>query len=62
MTLIKDAIDAMKDVVILTEKVDRVGKVLDSMAAEYKDHEKRLVRLETLVEVAKMQQLSRSTE
>lgn len=62
MSLIKDAIDAMKDVVILTEKVDRVGKILDSMAVEYKDHEKRLVRLETLVEVAKMHQLSRPTE
>ena len=62
MSLIKDAIDAMKDVVVLTEKVDRVGKILDSMATEYKDHEKRLVRLETLVEVAKIQQLSHPTE
>jgi hypothetical protein len=47
---------AMKEVMLLTDKVDRAGKVLSEMASELRDHDRRLVRLETIVEIAKNQQ------
>ena len=46
---------AMKEVLLLTDKVDRAGAVLSEMAKELRDHDRRLVRLETIVEIAKTQ-------
>jgi hypothetical protein len=51
---------AMKEVILLTDKVDRAGSVLSEMALELRDHDRRLVRLETIVDIAKSQ--SRLTE
>ena len=45
----------MKDVLLLTDKVERVGGVLTEISKELLEHDRRLVRLETLVEVAKAQ-------
>ncbi len=55
MSAIKDAILAMKEVMLLTDKVDRAGTLLSEISRELRDHDNRLVRLETLVEVAKSQ-------
>lgn len=55
MSTIKDAISAMKEVLLLTDKVDRAGQVLSEISKELRDHDRRLVRIETLVEVAKSQ-------
>jgi hypothetical protein len=43
----------MKEVMLLTDKVDRAGSVLSEMATELRDHDRRVVRLETIVEIAK---------
>jgi hypothetical protein len=51
---------AMIEVILLTDKVDRAGSVLSEMALELRDHDRRLVRLETIVDIAKSQ--SRLTE
>lgn len=56
MSTLKDVMSAMKEVMLLTDKVDRAGSVLSEMAAELRDHDRRLVRLETIVEIAKAQQ------
>lgn len=55
MSAIKDAIDAMKQVLILNEKVDRVAILLDKVSDELRDHDRRLVRLETIIEIGKAQ-------
>ncbi len=55
MSTLKDVISAMKDVLLLTDKVDRAGKVLSDISNELRDHDRRLVRLETIVELAKRQ-------
>ncbi len=55
MSTLKDVISAMKEVLLLTDKVERTGKVLTDISKELRDHDRRLVRLETLVEVAKAQ-------
>jgi hypothetical protein len=46
---------AMKEVILLTDKVDRAGSVLSEMALELRDHDRRLVRLETIIDIAKSQ-------
>ena len=45
----------MKEVLLLTDKVERAGNVLSQISQELREHDRRLVRLETLVEVAKSQ-------
>jgi hypothetical protein len=55
LSTLKDVISAMKEVLLLTDKVERTGKVLTEIATELREHDRRLVRLETLVEVGKAQ-------
>jgi hypothetical protein len=43
---------AMKEVLLLTEKVDRAGAALSEISGELRDHDRRLIRLETIVEIA----------
>jgi len=60
MSAIKDAISAMKDVLLLTDKVERAGVVLSDVAKELREHDRRLVRLETMVEIAKVNKLPKA--
>ncbi len=52
MSAFKDVISAMKEVLLLTDKVDMAGKVLSDISSELRDHDRRLIRLETMVELA----------
>ena len=52
MSTLKDVMSAMKDVLLLTDKVERAGSVLSEIAREVRDHDRRLVRLETIIEIA----------
>ena len=54
MSAIKEAVNAMREVLLLTDKVDRVGSLLSEISKELRDHDRRLVRLETLIEVSGM--------
>ena len=58
MSVIKDAIAAAREMLLLTGKVDRVGALLSQISDELRDHDRRLIRLETLVEVAKIRQVT----
>lgn len=57
MGTVRDVISAMTDVLTLTKEVDSVGATLKEFAQEVrqdlKDHEKRLIRIETMVEMSK---------
>jgi uncharacterized coiled-coil DUF342 family protein len=55
MSVIKDAVAAMKEILILTEKIDQAGKTLTEVSKELRDHDKRIVRLETYVEIGQRQ-------
>jgi hypothetical protein len=55
VSTLKDVVSALKEVLLLTDKVDRAGKTLTEIASELRDHDRRLVRLETMVEVARSQ-------
>ena len=52
MSTLKDVISAMKEILLLTDKVDRAGTVLSEISNELRDHDRRLIRLETMVEIA----------
>jgi len=43
---------AVKAALLLTEKVDQTGAALSELVKELRDHDRRLVRLETIVEIA----------
>lgn len=53
MSTLKDVMAAMKDVLLLTDKVERAGTVLSEIAGEVRNHDRRLIRLETIVEIAR---------
>ena len=53
MSTLKDVVSALKEVLLLTDKVDRAGRMLSEISGELRDHDRRLIRLETMVEVAK---------
>jgi hypothetical protein len=55
MSVVKDVVAALKEVLMLTEKVDQTGKILSEISKELRDHDRRIVRLETFVEIGKMQ-------
>lgn len=55
MSTLKDVMVEMKDVLLLTDRVDRAGSVLSELAHEVRDHDRRLVRLETIVDIARNQ-------
>lgn len=55
MSVIKDAVNAMKEVILLTDKVEKAGSVLSEVSKELREHDGRLIRLETMVEIAQFQ-------
>jgi hypothetical protein len=55
VSTLKDVVSALKEVLLLTDKVDRAGRMLGEISSELRDHDRRLVRLETMVEVARGQ-------
>lgn len=57
MSTLKDAILAMKEVLLLTDKVERTGNVLTAISTELREHDRRLIRLETMVELARTQRV-----
>jgi hypothetical protein len=55
VSTVKDVISAMKEILLLTDKVDRAGTVLSEISNELRDHDRRLIRLETVVQIAQSQ-------
>jgi len=55
MSTVGDAIKAIKEVLVLTEKVDRTGQLLSEIAVEMREHDRRLVRIETMIEIGQRQ-------
>ncbi len=55
MSVVKDAVAAMKEVLILSEKIEQAGKTLSEVSKELRDHDRRIVRLETYVEIGQRQ-------
>jgi hypothetical protein len=60
MSTLKDVFGAVKEVLILTNKVENLGKMLQDASVELRDHDRRLVRLETMVEMAQKKHIPRN--
>lgn len=52
MSTLKDVFTAVQEVLLLTNKVENLGKTLENASLELRDHDRRLVRLETIIEIA----------
>ena len=55
MSVIKDAINAMKEVVLLSDKVERAGSTLSELSKELREHDRRLLVIESTIDIAKHQ-------
>lgn len=55
MSVIKDAIGAMKEVVLLSDKVERAGQTLTDLSEELRNHDRRLIVIETTIDIARKQ-------
>ena len=53
--MITEVMGALKDVLVLNEKITQVSKVVEDALKELKNHEARIVRLETYVEIGNRQ-------
>ena len=54
--MLSDTLKAVREVLLLADKVDRLGQTLEKVAIEVNDQDKRIVRLETFVEMAMINQ------
>ena len=52
MSTLSDVLSAMKEVLVLTEKVDRAGHLLTEISQELRNHDRRLIRIETMIGMA----------
>ncbi|MEP6483092.1 MAG: hypothetical protein ABJB01_01500 [Rudaea sp.] len=52
MGVLADAISVLKDVLRMRDDLDRLSKNVDKLADVANDLDKRLVRIETMVEIA----------
>ena len=57
MSTLKDAISAIREVLLLTEKVNSTGMLLSELAKALRGHDRRLIRIETMIEIAQTQRL-----
>jgi hypothetical protein len=52
MSLIAEVIKYGKDIILLGERVDALMAGRKDMTARLEDHERRLIRIETLIEIS----------
>lgn len=60
--MLSDTLKAVREVLVLADKVDRLGQTLEKVAIEVNDQDKRIIRLEAFVEMAMINQKRIDTE
>jgi len=53
--MLSDTLAAIREVLVLADKVERLGITLEKMADKVDDQNSRIVRLETMVEISVLQ-------
>jgi hypothetical protein len=51
MAIAKDIMDALKSVILLTDRVTSIGDAVKTLARDVRDMNERLIRLETTVDI-----------
>lgn len=59
MTLLADALNATKKILLVSEELNRLSEDTKALASTVTDHEHRLIRIETTIDLALQQQLRR---
>lgn len=52
MSVLDQVLGGIREAILLSEKVERLSRNAEALAFELRDHDRRLVRLETMVEMA----------
>jgi hypothetical protein len=47
-----DIRDSVRKIILMQDKIDRLATGLSRLSAEVMDHEKRLIRIETMIQMA----------
>ena len=55
MSVWGDLKDGIRQVILLESRIDQLNGAVDRLADQSLDHEKRLIRIETMIEVAQRQ-------
>jgi len=53
MSLVDRAFGLLQRSLTLAERVDRLAKVADNLSSELREHDRRLIRIETLIEFSR---------
>lgn len=61
MSTVKDVLSAVIEVLVLTNRIDTVGATLTVLVKEVRNQDRRLVRLETMVEMAQKNRMPPSS-
>lgn len=62
MSVWGDLKDGIRQVILMESRIDHLNGAVDRLADQSLDHEKRLIRIETMIEVAQRQADSTSPE
>lgn len=60
MSAVKDVVSGIREVLRMNEDLKRTAEGLKALSIEVREHDRRLIRLETIVEVARAQPRKRS--
>ena len=52
MSAWSDIRDSVRKIILMQDKIDRLASGLSRLSADVMDHEKRLIRIETMIEMA----------
>ncbi len=52
MSAWRDIRDSVRKIILMQDKTDRLASGLSRLSADVMDHEKRLIRIETMIEMA----------
>lgn len=53
MSWISEGFSYFRKLTLLDSEVERLSKVVDSLKSELTEHDRRLIRIETLIEIAR---------
>lgn len=59
MSAFERVLDGIKDLLVMREEVTRLADGTKELGRDIRDHERRLIRIETLIEVAERRALPR---
>lgn len=57
MSVVDRILTGLRDLIVMREELARTGDTLRTLANDIRDHERRLIRIETIIEIAERRSL-----